>query len=150
MVWIGNNTMLLVKVEPKKSIGWLIAASLHRERNQSSSLPSRTRMRPRDRRLERGATGKPGSQTCQRKQLPLRNCFRPPAYPSSAPRCSRIGTTPSSRLWRAQGSSLMDGASDRAVRRSIVRQFSPGPVQDAESLESSPLPALRVRRSPFG
>jgi hypothetical protein len=42
--------------------------------------------------------------------------------------------------------SLIDGASDRAVRRSIVRQFSPGGVHDAESLESSPLPALRVRR----
>jgi hypothetical protein len=42
--------------------------------------------------------------------------------------------------------SLIDGASDRVVRRSIVRQLSPGGVHDAESLESSPLPALRVRR----
>jgi hypothetical protein len=41
---------------------------------------------------------------------------------------------------------LMHGTSYRAVRSSIVRQFSPGRVHDAEELESSPLPALRVRR----
>ena len=41
---------------------------------------------------------------------------------------------------------LMHGASDRTVRRSIVRQFSLGRVHNAEALESSPLPALRVRR----
>jgi hypothetical protein len=42
--------------------------------------------------------------------------------------------------------SLMDGESDRAVRGSIVLQFWPGRVHDAESLESSCRPALRVCR----
>jgi hypothetical protein len=69
-----------------------------------------------------------------------------PEIPAELREAAEWNAVPETASTPAFEHSLIDGASDRAVRRSIVRQFSPGRVHDAESLESSPLPALRVRR----
>jgi hypothetical protein len=43
--------------------------------------------------------------------------------------------------------SLTHDLSDRAIRRSIVRELLPGGLHDPEALESPRLPALRVRKN---